>query len=66
VNYWTAENQARIPETDAMLTPELRAEVLAKAIADHDALELDPSALAEIQADDDLWDSTTGDKPNAD
>jgi hypothetical protein len=59
--YWTPENQARIREMDEMLTPELRAEVLAEAIADHAALEQDPEALAEIRAEEALWDSATGD-----
>jgi hypothetical protein len=64
--YWTPENQARIREADQLLTPELRAEVLAEAAADYAALEQDPGALAAIQAEDALWETTVGDGLDAD
>ncbi len=64
--YWTPENQARIREADQLLTPELRAQILAEAAADYAALEQDPVALAEIHAEDALWDTTVGDGLDAD
>jgi hypothetical protein len=64
--YWTAENQARIREADQVLTPELRAEVLAEAAADYAALAEDDVALIESQAEDALWESTVGDGLGAD
>jgi hypothetical protein len=59
--YWTPENQARIRAEDAILTPELRADVLADAAADYAALERDPVALAQARAEEALWETTVGD-----
>lgn len=64
--YWTPENQARIREVDQILTPELRAEILAEAAADYAALEQEPAARAEILAENALWDATAGDGLDAD
>ena len=64
--YWTAENQARIHAGDNLLTPDLRAEVLAEAAADYAALEQDPIALAEYRAENAAWETTVGDGIDAD
>src|SRR5437764_1492891 len=40
--YWTTENQARTGAAGQLLTPELRAEVVAEAAAEYTALAQDP------------------------
>lgn len=64
--YWTTENQARTRAADQLLTPELRAEIVAEAAAEYAALAQDPVALAEYRAETAAWETTVGDELDAD